>query len=49
MLSGKGRSLGNSVLQSGTSIGAVITPLLMLLLLSTPKEAGRGVFQIASQ
>jgi MFS family permease len=40
------RSLGNSVLQSGTSIGAIATPLLMRLLLTPEADSWRGAFQI---
>lgn len=40
------RSLGNSVLQSGTSIGAIATPLLMRLLLTPEAGSWRGAFQI---
>lgn len=40
------RSLGNSVLQSGTSIGAIATPLLMRLLLTPEPGSWRGAFQI---
>ncbi len=40
------RSMGNSVLQSGTSIGAIATPLLMRLLLTPDPESWRGAFQI---
>lgn len=40
------RSLGNSVLQSGTSIGAILTPLLMRLLLTPEPDSWRGAFQI---
>ncbi|MEW6754043.1 MAG: MFS transporter [Candidatus Latescibacterota bacterium] len=40
------RSLGNSVLQSGTSIGAIATPLVMRLLLTPELGSWRGAFQI---
>lgn len=40
------RSMGNSVLQSGTSIGAIITPLLMRFLLTPEPESWRPAFQI---
>lgn len=45
MLSPKDRLLGNSVLQSGTSIGAIATPLLMLALLTDEPGSWRPVFQ----
>ena len=40
------RSMGNSVLQSGTSIGAIITPLLMSRLLTPEVGSWRVAFQI---
>jgi ACS family hexuronate transporter-like MFS transporter len=40
------RSFGNSVLQSGTSIGAIVTPLVMRLLLSPDPGSWRAAFQI---
>ena len=45
LLEPKDRSLGNSVLQSGTSIGAIITPLLMRLLLTEELSSWRFAFQ----
>jgi len=45
MLSPRDRMLGNSVLQSGTSIGAIVTPLLMLALLTDEAGSWRPVFQ----
>jgi ACS family hexuronate transporter-like MFS transporter len=40
------RSMGNSVLQSGTSIGAIIIPLIMRVLLTPEPGSWRTVFQI---
>lgn len=40
------RTLGNSVLQSGTAIGAIITPLIMLALLTDDVGSWRPAFQI---
>jgi MFS transporter, ACS family, hexuronate transporter len=45
LLEPRDRSLGNSVLQSGTSIGAIITPLLMRLLLTEELSSWRFAFQ----
>lgn len=46
LLEPKDRSLGNSVLQSGTSIGAIITPLVMRFLLTDQLESWRFAFQL---
>ncbi len=46
LLDARDRSLGNSVLQSGTSIGAIITPLLMRALMTPETGSWRGAFQI---
>lgn len=40
------RSLGNSVLQSGTSIGAIITPLVMARLMTSELGSWRIAFQV---
>ena len=40
------RTLGNSVLQSGTAIGAIITPLIMQQMLTPERGSWRPVFQI---
>jgi MFS family permease len=40
------RSMGNSLLQSGTSIGAIITPLIMRVLLTPELGSWRPAFQI---
>lgn len=40
------RTLGNSVLQSGTAIGAIITPLIMKAMLTPERGSWRPVFQI---
>ncbi len=46
LLEPKDRSLGNSVLQSGTSIGAIITPLALHALMTDAPESWRPAFQI---
>ncbi len=46
LLEAKDRSMGNSVLQSGTSIGAILTPLLMRWLLTEESGSWRGAFQL---
>jgi MFS family permease len=46
LLDARDRSLGNSVLQSGTSIGAIITPLLMQALMTPAVGSWRPAFQI---
>jgi ACS family hexuronate transporter-like MFS transporter len=45
LLEPKDRSMGNSVLQSGTSIGAIVTPLIMRLLLTDELSSWRFSFQ----
>ena len=40
------RAMGNSVLQSGTSIGAIVTPLVMTALLTSQLESWRMPFQV---
>ncbi len=45
LLESRNRGLGNSVLQSGTSIGACITPLLMLAMLTSEPGSWRFGFQ----
>ncbi len=40
------RTLGNSVLQSGTAIGAIITPLIMKMMLTDQPGSWRPVFQV---
>lgn len=45
LLDPKDRTMGNSVLQSGTSIGAVITPLLMNWLMTDAAGSWRFPFQ----
>jgi ACS family hexuronate transporter-like MFS transporter len=42
------RGLGNSLLQSGTSLGAIVTPLLMRALLTPELGSWRGSFQAIS-
>lgn len=39
------RSLGNSILQSGSSIGAILTPLVMLAMLTDEVSSWRFAFQ----
>ncbi len=46
LLEPKDRSLGNSVLQSGTSIGAIIAPLVMRALLTEEIGSWRGAFKV---
>ena len=46
LLNARDRPLGNSVLQSGTSIGAIITPLLMRALMTPEPGSWRGAFQV---
>jgi len=45
LLAPRDRSMGNSVLQSGTSIGAIITPLIMASLLTPELGSWRWAFQ----
>lgn len=45
LLSRRGRAMGNSVLQSGTSIGAILTPLVMLAILTPSPGSWRIGFQ----
>jgi ACS family hexuronate transporter-like MFS transporter len=45
LLEPKDRAMGNSVLQSGTSVGAVITPLILALLLTPEISSWRFAFQ----
>jgi ACS family hexuronate transporter-like MFS transporter len=46
LLEPKDRSMGNSLLQSGTSIGAIATPLIMQLILTPVVGSWRPAFQI---
>jgi ACS family hexuronate transporter-like MFS transporter len=46
LLDERDRSLGNGVLQSGTSIGAMITPLIMSALLTPEPGSWRFAFQV---
>ncbi len=46
LLVARERSLGNSVLQSGTSLGAVITPLMMRMLMTAELGSWRLAFQV---
>lgn len=45
LLDARERSMGNSVLQSGTSIGAIITPLIMGALMTAELGSWRVAFQ----
>jgi ACS family hexuronate transporter-like MFS transporter len=45
LLSRRGRAMGNSVLQSGTSIGAILTPWVMLAILTPQPGSWRIGFQ----
>jgi len=45
LLSKQGRAMGNSVLQSGTSIGAILTPIVMLSILTSEPGSWRIGFQ----
>ena len=40
------RTLGNSILQSGSSVGAIVTPLIMLALLTPETGSWRFAFQV---
>lgn len=46
LLDARQRSLGNSVLQSGTSIGAIITPLIMTALMTAELGSWRVAFKV---
>lgn len=46
LLPPENRTLGNSVLQSGTAIGAIVTPLIMLRMLTDSPGSWRPAFQI---
>jgi ACS family hexuronate transporter-like MFS transporter len=46
LLDARERSLGNGVLQSGTSIGAIITPLIMRGLMTSELGSWRIAFQV---
>ncbi|MBI3417179.1 MAG: MFS transporter [Verrucomicrobia bacterium] len=46
LLESKDRAMGNGVLQSGTSIGAIITPLVMRALLTNEPGSWRLPFQL---
>jgi MFS family permease len=45
LLDAKGRAMGNSVLQSGTSIGAIATPLIMSWMMTDELGSWRTPFQ----
>lgn len=46
LLSSRGRTLGNGILQSGTSVGSILTPLVMWLLIVRLGHSWRLAFQI---
>lgn len=46
LLDARERSFGNSVLQSGTSVGAIITPLIMGVLMTSELSSWRTAFQV---
>lgn len=46
LLDAKDRSMGNSVLQSGTSIGAILTPQFMRIFLTADPDSWRPAFQV---
>lgn len=46
LLDARERSLGNGVLQSGTSVGAIITPLIMAGLMTDELGSWRTAFQV---
>lgn len=46
LLEPKDRAMGNSVLQSGTSVGAILTPLLMRSLMTEEASSWRYAFQL---
>ena len=46
LLPPESRTLGNSVLQSGTAIGAIVTPLIMLRMLTDAPGSWRPAFQV---
>jgi len=46
LLEPRERAMGNSVLQSGTSIGAMLTPVAMRFLLTSEQESWRVPFQV---
>ena len=46
LLEARDRAMGNSVLQSGTSIGAIATPLVMQAMMTTQLDSWRLPFQV---
>ena len=46
LLDAKDRAMGNGLLQSGASIGAIVTPLIMRVLLTDQLDSWRLAFQI---
>jgi len=46
LLAPKDRAMGNSLLQSGASVGAILTPLVMKAMLTDQLESWRAPFQV---
>ena len=46
LLSRRDRTLGNSILQSGASLGAILTPLVIQLMVSDRPGSWRAPFQV---
>ena len=46
LLDARDRSMGNGLLQSGASIGAIVTPLIMRVLLTDQLDSWRFAFQV---
>lgn len=46
LLAAKDRPLGNSILQSGASLGAILTPIVVLLMMDDQPGAWRGPFKL---
>jgi MFS transporter, ACS family, aldohexuronate transporter len=46
LLDAKDRAMGNGLLQSGASVGAILTPLIMRVLLTQELESWRMAFQV---
>ena len=46
ILADKDRSFGNSILQSGASLGAILTPLVVMIMLTKDVDSWRGPFKV---
>jgi MFS family permease len=46
LMPAKDRTMGNSILQSGSSIGAIVTPLIMIAMLTPETGSWRFAFQV---